>query len=57
MSNLGIGVLEAHPLLPALGCPKPASLPQIQICRLSDLQQFKFSAIHAPPPTPESHSP
>jgi hypothetical protein len=54
MSDVGSGAPGAHPDWPAPVCPKWASLQQTQIFQLAALRLFTSSAIHAPPPLPES---
>lgn len=57
MSDIRSGAPKAHPYWPAPVCPNRASLQQTQIFQLTALRLFTSSAIHAPPPLPESHSP
>jgi len=57
MSDIGSGAPEAHPYWPAPVCPNRASLQQTQVFPLIALRLITSSAIHAPPPLPESHLP
>jgi hypothetical protein len=54
MPDVGSGAPRAHPDWPASVCPNLASLQQSQIFHLTALRLITSSAIHAPPPLPES---
>jgi hypothetical protein len=57
MPDVGSGAPGAHLDWPTLVGPNWASLQQSQIFHLTALRLITSSAIHAPPPLPESHSP
>ena len=57
MSDFRSVAPEAHPYRPAPVCPNRASLQQNQVFPLIALRLITSSAIHAPPPLPESHFP
>jgi len=57
MSDFRSVAPEAHPYRPAPVCPNRASLQQTQVFPLIALRLITSSAIHAPPPLPESHFP